>query len=506
MVMVLREVLDHPLIRDAEPVVLSGEHRMEDSVRWIHSADLYDIAPLLRGGEVLLTNGVGLVGVDEPGRRVYVRRLAQRGVAALFFETGRTFTEIPGEMIDEARRLDLPLVVLQPVLRFTEVAESINSMVIDRSVVRLRHADEISRMLSETLARGGTLAEIVDRIAKAVGTWAELRDSQDRVTASGGTPPDDQESAELAEVPILIDGTSWGRLSIGSDGASELMIDAVLERAPTVIELSLIRQEPNVTGPLRLRHLLLQQLARGAQAESHVLKDRLRAAGLPVSGHDYVCVVADPGGLPNAATVLDQIVGRLGQGIFGLAEGVLCAVIAARAGAGASTLGEAAESAVREVLPVRTEPWAAVGRTVQAIPDLPRSMAETRLSLTIAAEIRPETPMVTAQSLAVERLLVHYGDLGELRLFVNEQLGPLLDTDGERSAELIETLKAMVACGWSKTAAAERLHLRRQSLYYRLRQIAKLLDTNLDDPAQMAAISVALSALRMLGSNLMSRG
>jgi len=40
-------------------------------------------------------------------------------------------------------------VELQPVLRFTEVAEAVNSELIDRSVARLRHADEISRTLSE---------------------------------------------------------------------------------------------------------------------------------------------------------------------------------------------------------------------------------------------------------------------------------------------------------------------------------------------------------------------
>src|SRR6202158_2471386 len=71
MALILRDVLDHPVLRPADPVLLSGPDHLDHVVRWVHTADLYDIAPLLRGDEVLLTNGVGLVGVDERARRLY---------------------------------------------------------------------------------------------------------------------------------------------------------------------------------------------------------------------------------------------------------------------------------------------------------------------------------------------------------------------------------------------------------------------------------------------------
>src|SRR5262249_21478900 len=122
MSLILRQVLDHPVLTRAQPTVLSGHDHLDHAVRWVHTADLYDIAPLLRGDELLLTNGVGLVGVDEIARRIYVRRIAESGVAALCFEVGRTFAEVPGEMIEEAVEVGLPIVELQPALRFTEVA------------------------------------------------------------------------------------------------------------------------------------------------------------------------------------------------------------------------------------------------------------------------------------------------------------------------------------------------------------------------------------------------
>src|ERR1700760_1676910 len=121
MTLTVREVLEHPVLRPADPVVLSGSEHLGHAVRWVHTADLYDIAPLLRGDEIVLTNGVGLVRVDEAARRVYVQRLAESGVAGLFFEVGRSFGAVPPEMVAEACDVGLPIVKLQPRLRFTEV-------------------------------------------------------------------------------------------------------------------------------------------------------------------------------------------------------------------------------------------------------------------------------------------------------------------------------------------------------------------------------------------------
>ena len=136
------------LVEELGLTLATGEESAQASVRWVHSTDLYDIAGLLRGDEVLLTNGVGLVGVDDAGRRLYIRRLAERGVAGLFFEVGRTFAQVPLEMVDEARPLGFPVVELEPTLRFTEVAEAVNSELIDGSVSPLIYALYIPRALS----------------------------------------------------------------------------------------------------------------------------------------------------------------------------------------------------------------------------------------------------------------------------------------------------------------------------------------------------------------------
>jgi len=110
--MSVREVLDLPVFRDAEARVLAGEPNLDRSVRWVHVAELADISYLLKGGELLLTTGMG-IQQDEAVRRRYVHELADVAVAGLVVELGRNFSRMPAEMISEARRRALPLVALE---------------------------------------------------------------------------------------------------------------------------------------------------------------------------------------------------------------------------------------------------------------------------------------------------------------------------------------------------------------------------------------------------------
>ena len=67
----LADVLAHPALVQCRPAVLAGDPTTR-TVRWVHSSDIYEIAPLLRGGELLLTTGLGLVDSTPDELRAYV--------------------------------------------------------------------------------------------------------------------------------------------------------------------------------------------------------------------------------------------------------------------------------------------------------------------------------------------------------------------------------------------------------------------------------------------------
>ena len=118
MTVLLSELLDLEVVRDAKPEVLVAHDQLDRPVRWVHSSEIFEIGPLLAGGELLLTTGLGLAGVDAGARRHYLRELASRGVAALAVELGRTFRDVPAELVEEAQTHGFPLIALHSVVPF----------------------------------------------------------------------------------------------------------------------------------------------------------------------------------------------------------------------------------------------------------------------------------------------------------------------------------------------------------------------------------------------------
>ena len=154
----LREVLDLDPVRASEPVLLAGESALDRPVRWVHSSEVYEGANFLDGGELLLTNGFGLTDADEEVRRRYVRELAARGAAGLAVEVGRSLPHMPAEVVDEARRLGLPLVAMHRVVPFVRITEAANRAIVarglsGRSVVRPWGDDHTTALLVDLADR-----------------------------------------------------------------------------------------------------------------------------------------------------------------------------------------------------------------------------------------------------------------------------------------------------------------------------------------------------------------
>src|SRR3954453_4822257 len=91
----LCDVLRDPILAKADPLVLAGAADLNRPVSWVHTSEVLDIAPLLRGGELLLVGGVGLATVSPQVRRDYIRGLAAAGAAGLALETGASIPTVP---------------------------------------------------------------------------------------------------------------------------------------------------------------------------------------------------------------------------------------------------------------------------------------------------------------------------------------------------------------------------------------------------------------------------
>ncbi|OMQ15971.1 hypothetical protein A7K94_0205815, partial [Modestobacter sp. VKM Ac-2676] len=165
----LAEFLLLPSVRQARPEVAVPPAQLGAAVRWVHSSEIYEIGPLLSAGDLLLTTGLGLAGVDAGARRHWVRELAAQRVAAVAMELGRSLPDLPGEILDEATRQGLPLYLLRQVVPFIRISEEANGAILHADAPRLRMADQVVHQVHAELAAGGGTPAVVGCAAAATG-------------------------------------------------------------------------------------------------------------------------------------------------------------------------------------------------------------------------------------------------------------------------------------------------------------------------------------------------
>ena len=113
-------------------------------------------------------------------------------------------------------------------------------------------------------------------------------------------------------------------------------------------------------------------------------------------------------------------------------------------------------------------------------------------ALTIGARLLGPGQVTPFEDLGLYRLLFALRGIPEVTAFYRDMLGRLIEHDRRTGAELVRTLDAYLSVGCSPTAAAERLHLHRNGLLYRLQRIREIVPVNLDDPERRLALHLAL--------------
>jgi purine catabolism regulator len=111
------------LVAELGLTLATGEESAQTNVRWVHSTELLDPTPWLRGGELLLTTGLQLMG-PKP-QREFVERLAEREIAGLGFGTGFVHRRIPAAILNMARKRGFPLFEVPYELPFIAVTERV---------------------------------------------------------------------------------------------------------------------------------------------------------------------------------------------------------------------------------------------------------------------------------------------------------------------------------------------------------------------------------------------
>jgi purine catabolism regulator len=95
-------------------------------------------------------------------------------------------------------------------------------------------------------------------------------------------------------------------------------------------------------------------------------------------------------------------------------------------------------------------------------------------------------------------MLVAARSIGEAERLVEAMLGPIREYDRTHQSDLEHTLRVFLEENRSWQRGSARLHLHKQTLVYRIRQIERLTGRSLSSTADVAGLWLALEAARRL--------
>jgi purine catabolism regulator len=545
----VREVIALDPVRHGAPRVVAGEAGLDRPVRWVHAAEVPDIASLLRGGELVLTTGIGLPA-DDAGLRAFIADLADVGVSGLVVELGRRYTgSVPRVMAAAADRRGLPLVELRRATPFVRITEAVHALIVDAQLTELRATEEIHQRFTEMSVEGAEPAEVVRQAARLAGCPVVLEnlsrqvlaydtagDSAEllldgweqhsrRVRPAGRTGYDPDTGWLVTTVGAR--GQDWGRLLLrwtasGPAGgeAPPTRLTILVERAASTLALGrLIRRDADGLERQIHRTLLTALLDHGRPVDEVAL--RARALGVALDRRHLVGVVVRHRGEESRPEVVQARLRDLAEAVslalrearlVGLASAVddhaVGALIALRSPTEEDRSLSAFAAALRRVRPDgspaaatggRPSPGAvivAAGGGVGSLREARRSLLEARQVADAARHDRRDVPVFRLPHVGLAGLLHLLRDEPRLQTFVERELGALLAHDAQHPRErLLGTLRAYLEHGRNKSAAAGAAHLSRPAFYERLARIGRILEVDLDSVDACLSLHVALLAL-----------
>jgi purine catabolism regulator len=497
--------------------LLSGEGQTARPVRWVHISELEDPTPWLKGGELILTTGMGL-GASAAKQRAYVRRLVDTKVAGLGFGLGFGHDKAPRALIAEAQKHELPLFEVPYPVPFIAITEAVFTRLLAEQYDTLQRAVDAEHVLTRAVLDGRGVEGIATSLADVIRGWAILYDlhgmplaatsraaslRQERVWDELRTSRPEGASFSLTLVdrghhiwvqPVGAAGRVEAFLAVGKPEQPSHFDRIVAGHALSLFAIELSKSRAVADAQRRLQGDFFDRLAAGGIGHAEAVRGLARFGferdgGVVVVALEGVGDDLDPEALALASS--DHFSRRGGPFLVSAHPGGVHLLVSddpdLDVAAAVKTIGEKIGVGLR------------AGAGSSAPPtEVGRSLREAKYALRVC---RLEGwDQAGFEDLGTYRLLLSMADPDALRAFADALLAALDAYDREHGGELLSSLQAFLQHNARWETAAAQLYVHRHTLRYRMRKVEELTGRDLTNSFDRMEFWLALRARDLLAS------
>jgi purine catabolism regulator len=505
MAITVRELVDLPHLRLE---TLGGVAGLDRVVTWAHSSDLEKPWRWLSGGELLMKNGRSLPRVESE-QMLFIEGLAKAQSSALVIGSDPESPVVTEGALHRADDLGMPLLRVPYSMSFIVLSRAVADALLIEEASRIARTEKIYDTIHAAVA-GKAPGEFLALLKAELSCDMYVVDSftLDPVLAGTAPLPVGLRRRILDEIEIM-DGSISGAMRVSGARRSKVVVVEVPYEEPTLLISSFRSRQPHdlellqhaaAAVAVEVAHASLQsenQRQLGAELLSNLVERRLDAASgltqlrqhgvsalscrlLAVEGSDlrserHLHIGLRRRGVAHLLLRRDQVLFLL------LAE---------------SEDGESSDfaSLVRSLVLERLGQGCKVGVSNPLL-DPARMPAAVSESLWALASATPQSPMMV------------YGDASplpalqsqeEAQALVNRVLGSLIEYDDANDSDLLLSLSTFLSAQRSWQRCAERLHVHRQTVIYRMRRVEQITGRTLSDTEDISILWLALSAYEIL--------
>jgi PucR family transcriptional regulator, purine catabolism regulatory protein len=482
----------------------------------VHVTEFIDPSRYLRGGELVLTNG--LWRRRRKDSLSFVEAIQQGGAIAMGYGLRTSDDRVPADVSESCSQFALTLLSVPHDIAFSSISEAVSASQAASAQEKLLKELRRNQALLSTLGLGSGAAGILQVLHREHSLALVLINRAGRVIARCGDPVSpaaiDLVRASLGEGDaqggverLEINGLTVFPIAIGKHADAYLLCGASLADLSEE-QRSAIDQASAFLGLelARVSGLQAAEARFGAELVDAVLEDRLgearsRLHAFDVDPHAPLgAVVFARAGNPQAgllervsASVSAELVARRVPGVAVKRVNEVVTIVSAQH---LPDLRPLADQLLRAfTLEQRVTGFVAgVGSVVPRVDSLRWSLKEAEFAARVALESHTAMRVVSYLEVNSYRLLMELQAPELLAAFRDRVLRPLVDYDERTGSNLVETLRVFLSCTGQWQGAAQRLHIHVNTLRYRIQRIEELTGRDLASMDARIDFHVALQS------------